>query len=844
MNEAFISLYSRGTDSREYPCSSASFELRDGVSPSSGVLIMPVSFSEYNEILPLTPAGDVVTGRIDSDAPPQSANMEHAVTAPPQSGRVNPKAQAGVGSKAVMTKPARKWPTGNMRVVTASQLLRNEFSLNMKSQLLTGFQDENVHTVKIERLRASLIVPVEPPSLNDPVMCKVYIHDRRMDWQKMYNMDETLNKYKGLTENAVTSFWPESIVNPAAEISQRRPWNLREIILHLLALMGEFEFAAESDDITGRDGRLRVNGDRLFGYEYGVAFDEVFGQGIDAADLSVAPEDVGGDGSAPVAVLGSLLDLYRMKIWMTHESKVLIVPNRVEDASIPAEIGARVDSVPSYDSVYNSWSRDVVIAGPNIRVQEHFVMKKATPAITAASSSESDSWDNGDFVYVIPFNGEWVPVHEAYKRAGGSLALVDANVGNVDAFLATLQVLSINGDGEKLAAFVTQYAATATAGQVRMIAAVIGSAFKYVKILRGRGRQYNRRKMLESLLTISASGNFNQPVVIAPSWFTTRIRVSYNIGTPETHDLQAIADGAVETLTGVAANAIVQFREIPRCPFDAQVVDAEQCVLLLPSPLVVPTDQLLDAGRGFLARSVREHTAYKWKPVESIDLLVASSLEKFSPKLYGGVPGDSYSLVTHNSTANECQVSNVQPPTVLYRPEMQLDLILASFDSDAADIANSIGTSRAYLFEGDEPLVMSRTGELSVGGRRVDTIDRVARDIAARHSKGNIAENAVDVEYARIYVPLGVTSKTTDAYQYNSYLRSVLWTVDDNGATTTMRFGSGVSFMGDIRNSHLDIIKLMNQTVNETYISAIRSTVGNLGSHTGRQPTAPGASSN
>ena len=826
MNEAWLEIEDGSTSTSKYFASEAKYELRPGFTPSVGYVVMPVRVEMLGRLASFKkPQGPSTGSSVNAETP--GTNTDWSVGAAAASGGLSNQNPQGVGTKEVTERTDESIPGQDIaNFPNASELFRNEVSLCISSDITQDGSDRT-DTIKIRRLRVTVIEPVEPPSLNRVVACKVYLQDRRIDWQKMFVMDGAINEYKGLDENGIRTFWPHSVLNSGSPIPNRRPMNLRETILHLLMLMGEMLPIVEAEAVTANPDASEVAGDRLDGYNWEASKDIFFGGVIE--NLGDTPEGVGTVGGSPLAALQELLSRFRLDLWLTHQSKVLIVRNSEKDSTIPKEAFAKVDSVLTYDNIYGKWSKNIVVMGPPVRVQEKFSMKSATVGATSSGSTEDERFAVGDFIYVIPVGGEWVPLEDALGKLNYPRAV--RNGGDMTAleYVATMQVLSASGDEEKVVELIDAFSngsgnLPVVPRRLRIVSAILTGAFKYIKILRGNTRQYVRRRMLPGLLSLNAGGNYNRPVIIADSW--SHLRVRTYIDDPVNNYAGRLKRDAMETFDRNhfnEANILLDLVKVPNFPYEAAVVDPEQCVLRVDEPMVTPTGRMIAGGD--IGKAVRMHTAFVFEPVQKMQLLVASELRKFSSSIRGGVPADHYSVLYKSESAEQAHISDIQPPLVIYRPEAQVDIVLADFNVEEA----VIDEYHAPLHPSASPVVLARSGDL--GGHAlasVRAVDKLALDIAKRIDDSSIVENAIDVEYARVYTPVGVIGHDgelpdgSDEYQYTSYMKSIMWSANADGVTTTMRFGSDVSYVGDLQTSDFDRIAYMNQIVSENDIAMFR----------------------
>ena len=803
MNEGWIEI--SGKEGTLYPIIGARFEMRPGIAASVGQLDIPVLLTDFGYIKIVKDFE--ASAREEFQERLSGVNYPGAVGAYVDPGLISSPNKDGTGSRKVYDLPEKEFDFSEEQILSANDLFDNEISLTLKSVNTSDKDDkddkETERFITIKRLRVSEIVPIQPPGLNEVVLCRISVHDRRTDWLKLDNFSDAINVFKGLDTLGGATYYPETCWNPAGFISstldERKPWNLRDAICYCLTLMGEADFYI---DETASRTRILARGSRHTGYVFDETFDVFFEGKIKS--LGNIPENINYEGANPAWVLFTLLGKYNLMLWFTHDSMPLICRKSI-NPELPSERDSLIDVIPYYSNVHDKRSRNIVIAGSNLRMQELHYLE-----------------EDVDFEYVLPLSGEWKNMWEVWERYKPIFSEIFYTSTKSD--LAALSALANDGNLDKF------FASRLTTLRERQLikkeafgwAMFQTMGFRYIRLK--RGIRWMFRKPLEKLLTVNSDGDHNTPIILGHIWQPLKIRAGY---------------GEDEV---TFENKEDQFK-LENYPQGARLIDADQLIFGYDEPFVFPTEERQwvpspESGYAGLApRShniVQDHTAYVWDYSKELMLLVASEAQGLSTEIVGTVSADKYYYYS-TSEKDDKPIDHVQPPLVMTYAHFRPDIILAKgFDGDIGkfkgfnDTGEKSGTNLTddprdiYIgFDGagTNPIDLARKGEYGLEvSKYFNGLDALAGAIVEDFQNSNLAENAVDFQYGRIYTPIGNPGGSEgeldrDSYQYNAYLGSIEWGLDDSGAYTLMRFGNTIAFHPDIGSTEQHIIELLGQKV-------------------------------
>lgn len=782
MNSGVVKLH----DGSSYPVNSAEFELRPGIAASRGSFRIPVlvdTFSGFDaEVIKKARVG-IVTGQRRG-----GANLPFGTGAEPNDPPPFVAVPQGNGeSQAYKKDTSNEFSADVAGHVRASALFSQEFALILTSVELEGddHKAEKARAVAIERLRTAVIIPVEPIQMNTVVLCQVIFTDRRIDWGKANNFSTSINMFKEIGPDGKIQFWNDSIMNPGGFDNDRRPWGLYDVAAYCLALMGEADFEEES--AIARDGKKPlVSGTRHFGYDFN-AMTPFFGLGF-GGDTEIV-QNIEGEGLSPAYILEKLAETYNFTIWFTHQSKPFLVPNNVPPKT-PTKKDARHDIVPRFDNVHNIRSRHVVIHGPPLRVQETFYLLE----------------DFG-FEYVTPLDGQWRNYREVARMIHPA----------IEENLPVLATQDFDGDIDKF--YQQDDGRPDRIGSIRAASALANTAFKYIRF-NPNGRYGRARRPLETLTSLDSSGAMNYPVVLARVAAATKSRVGLASSASEE---QRIFENQI------AVESVIRM----------YLVDADSLVFKVNEPLVYPTSEEIDENnqttRAAIGRLLQIHTMHRWEKNDKLRVLLSSELRGASSRKYMGIDGDHY-YYTASSGIDNAQVATVQPPLTIYRDDFAVNIVRAELEyaDDGAPQVRIDGSTIVNRTTDNDDNAVVEVGALELarggimGGRvkeYIDTVDYRASRIVNQRFETFTADNAVDVEYARVFRPIGSEKPALgdDDYQYNAYLGSIMWTLDDSGCRTMMRFGSQQSFTAMATETDRNFIELMGQRTADHQLAALQA---------------------
>lgn len=721
---------------------------------------------------------------------------------------------------------------GNDNAVDIQKLLDTEFSL-----FLQGTNDPE--PVQIKKLRAFHAQPLYPPGLNRYVVCRVYFTDRRDDWMRSANYFDQINVAVGISRLGKRGFSPYTVFNPLASDSNKKPFSLKQVILYLLGLMGEFKFSADSSQWGVEDkpySHLEIRGHRGTGFVFPAEMDKVFVKPEDRRlaglieDLSDIPESIIGQARTPAVMLKRVLDYYGYDIWLTNGSAPLIV-SRLDKPTLPPASAKLVEGVPSFASRHSKRTKRYVFVGGKIKVQECFLMR-----------------EGADFDYVVNPSGEWMTVDDALESIGlkgmrsdlARQAFFDRS-GNFETVVVAAEALAkppAGGLGETL----------------NIYQALMTQAFRYVRLKR-TGKYNVSRRLLPQLLDIGNDGAPIAPVIVSKLGIPVMVRAKAEGGGNEFN-----AQGDVEFYTH-------------RWPQNARVANPESLILSVDQPMVYPVNaseltSVTDAPSLWAEAKIDTETAMfintaantHIEPVDKFQLLCASELSFMSESMDYNVYNDR--VIVTSETDDDTQRGKFQMPTYVSYPGYDLFVRLASFQATAVNDQfiqytgprPTPGSSSRFVMLGpkDEQLPIESDAEaympLSLGLPRtspgnvvepfqtqgkpyaVGIFERARRGLlgaSARESAGAVSSGAdkvleriknsypvdqsVDLYYEGCYKFREPDDEETSDFLPTAYLRSYKYRIDDNKAETVLRFGSDEPLMPRDVDLQARLIEYANQ---------------------------------